>query len=620
MMTDSRDGRTYKTVKIGTQEWMAQNLNVDIFDSQQLGPGPWCKDASNDCAKYGRFYDYETAQNACPNGWHLPSAAEWQVLADAVGGLDVAGNMLKSATGWNGEDAYGFNALPAGVSAPRNYGQTINVSDEGKVADFWSADYRVVGMSTSYPNVALMDASYLAEGRSVRCLKGPKTETSCSSYALPITIVNVNAGSEYDAENKILKDLRDGKTYKTVAIGPRIWMAENLNVDYVVDNHLYGNNCNTDDCKTYGRYYTWAAAMDSASVFGTNGSGCGMGVICSPTYPVRGICPEHWHLPDMEEWEKLYSVIGSSPYAMQATGFEKWPKATNASDFSARSAGLYSGGFSNEGQRAYFWGATAIVEDVYFNNRYYSGKHVAHLWVLDANSAGGGSIYSKEMGAPVRCVYDEVGGEVSKYDASTNTLKDYRDGNVYKTVTIGSQIWMAENLNFKYEVNMSSYGSLCNTDKSTITYTEGCEKYGRYYYWAAAMDSAGIYSDNGKGCGRGPVCSPKYPVRGICPNGWHLPDSTEWETLYLSVGNLYALQETGYEQWDEATNASGFSVIPSGLYSGSFGFVEVGAATCFWSSFEEVSRRDAYVWALKKDKAYFERGRYGVCSIRCLKD
>ena len=366
-------------------------------------PGPWCKDASNDCAKYGRFYDYETVQNACPNGWHLPSAAEWQVLADAVGGLDVAGNMLKSATGWNGEDAYGFNALPAGVSAPRNYGQTINVSDEGKVADFWSADYRVVGMSTSYPNVALMDASYLAEGRSVRCLKGPKTETSSSSYALPITIVNVNAGSEYDAENKILKDLRDGKTYKTVAIGPRIWMAENLN--------------------------------------------------------------------------------------------------------------------------------------------------------------------------------------------------------------------------FKYEVNMPSYGSLCNTDKSTITYTEGCEKYGRYYYyWAAAMDSAGIYSDNGKGCGRGPVCSPKYPVRGICPNGWHLPDSTEWETLYLSVGNLYALQETGYEQWDEATNASGFSVIPSGLYSGGSGFFDVGVATSFWSSFEYAGRREAYVWALKKDKAYFERGRYGVCSIRCLKD
>ena len=107
------------------------------------------------------------------------------------------------------------------------------------------------------------------------------------------------------------------------------------------------------------------------------------------------------------------------------------------------------------------------------------------------------------------------------------TMKDSRDGKTYKTVTIGSQTWMAENLNYEYKVEGESYGNYCNTDD--------CKIYGRFYTWAAAMDSAGVYSLNGKECGKGKTCSPNYPVQGICPKGWHLPDTTEWKTLYKAI-------------------------------------------------------------------------------------
>jgi len=115
--TDTRDGQTYKTVKIGKQTWMAQNLNYQTED------GSWCNENSADrCKKYGRLYDGWTAKKACPAGWKLPSNQDWENLLTAVGGKATAGKKLKSKRDWNenngmtgnGTDDFGFSALPAG--------------------------------------------------------------------------------------------------------------------------------------------------------------------------------------------------------------------------------------------------------------------------------------------------------------------------------------------------------------------------------------------------------------------------------------------------------------------------------------------------------------------------
>jgi len=166
--TDPRDGKKYRTVRIGNLTWMAQNLNY------AMPGGSFCYDDDlSNCAKYGRLYDWRTAMTACPAGWRLPGNMEWNDLTKSTGGQrkeiddDVAywssvGKQLKSKTGWcdfscdkkvkdninefgedcvlgkmssgNGTDNFGFSALPGGL---RNTDGNFNYA--GCYGGWWSA-------------------------------------------------------------------------------------------------------------------------------------------------------------------------------------------------------------------------------------------------------------------------------------------------------------------------------------------------------------------------------------------------------------------------------------------------------------------------------------------------
>ena len=174
---DSRDGKTYKTVKIGDQIWMAENLNFETEDS-------YCyNDSAEYCTKYGRLYTFESALDACPAGWHLPSKRDFAVLFWTVGGKDIADKNLKSASGWekdrNGSDVFGFSLLPAGRrKEPSYYNGEFSYADEFETAFIWTSDAEgdrgayvcyIMIMSTLFPPTDLCE--YKKEAYSVRCLK-----------------------------------------------------------------------------------------------------------------------------------------------------------------------------------------------------------------------------------------------------------------------------------------------------------------------------------------------------------------------------------------------------------------------------------------------------------------
>ena len=201
------------------------------------------------------------------------------------------------------------------------------------------------------------------------------------------------------------------------------------------------------------------------------------------------------------------------------------------------------------------------------------------------------------------------GEDGKSVEGAENFFMDARDKQIYRKVTIGTQTWMAENLNYETD------SSRCYNDSA-----EYCAKYGRYYTWADAMDSAAVFSDNAKGCGSGKTCTIKTPARGICPEGWHVPDSTEWKTLYNAMDKSpYAMQAKGFEEWPDATDAYGFSAFPAGYYS--YGFYDVGSRAYFWIA-SEYDSDYINIWPLWNnaviDYYYYGKG-YGF-SVRCIKD
>ena len=231
-----------------------------------------------------------------------------------------------------------------------------------------------------------------------------------TTYVNPDTIEVWSCATtgEYELQYLLMEDTRDGKIYKTVTIGEQRWMAENLNYP---DSLTYRGSCYKDSCAKYGRYYNWATAMDSAGVFSTNSLGCGNGVYyCPSVYPVRGICPSGWHLPDTEEWETLYSAMGSSPYAMQAKGFEEWPNAQDAFGFSAVPAGCPRKGYGSIediGSCAEFWTAVSATPISYGTTAYYAYSwwlHKDNAGLRDASSFNSSAFRSNIMS--VRCLQD----------------------------------------------------------------------------------------------------------------------------------------------------------------------------------------------------------------------
>jgi uncharacterized protein (TIGR02145 family) len=507
--TVTYEGQIYNTVLLGTQCWMAENLNVGTKINstccwqQQTDNGiieKYCynNDDAN-CAIYGGLYEwteamqYVTAQGAqgiCPDGWHVPTDGEWTILTNYLGGESVAGGKMKEPgfahwyspnTGATNES--GFTCLPAGV----RYDYDGSFYYLGVQGFFWSSSQDGISYAWSrsldyYYAYVYRSYDYKEYGFSVRCLKD-----DCSPQP-----------SQSDAG------------------------LDQLNLPGTTTN-LAGNT------PSYGTGL-WSII---------NGTG---GTITDPTNPTSS-----------------FSGLPDNSYTLS--------------------------------------------------------------WTISNNCGSN---------------YDDV---VISFSSSGFTcgqqLVDVRDGQSYNTVQIGTQCWMAENLNVGTKIGSYLGGSL-QTDNGIIekycydNEEDSCDIYGGLYEWPEAMQ---YITTEG--------------AQGICPTGWHIPTDNEWKILEGTVDSQYPvgdpewnlagwrgfdaggnLKETGYTHWiwpnTGATNSSGFTGLPGGYRNDSGGdFINLGWDGAFWSSsqYDAYNAMDRY---LRSDHAGVNRssdyyGGPGV-SIRCLKD
>lgn len=256
---------------------------------------------------------------------------------------------------------------------------------------------------------------------------------------------------------------------------------------------------------------------------------------------------------------------------------------------------------------------------------------VADMYELEdykcEDSVSGAVVYVKDKRKKYECdgdhwfeSYNQSKSSSSKKKLSSSsivsspvegTLTDTRDGQTYKTVRIGDQVWMAENLNYETD------SSFCYND--SVKY---CEKYGRLYRWAAAVGKSESE------CGSGYTCSlPSGNIQGVCPNGWHLPSKSEWETLFNAVGGLSTAGKelkftSGWNRRGYGTDAFGFSALPAGYRSYGGGFYGEGNYAYFWCSTENESHYayDIYLYYKIDSARLDDYYKYLGFSVRCIRD
>jgi uncharacterized protein (TIGR02145 family) len=192
-VTDDRDGQVYRTIQIGTQCWMSQNLNIGVRingSGNQTNNSiieKYCQgNDENNCNTYGGLYQWDEAmqyssslgmKGICLSSWHLPMDEEWALLTTYLGGLNVAGGKMKEIgfTHWaspntGATNSSGFTALPGGYR-----GLTGNFGQFTKYALFWSSSlfdsYNAWDRALSFDNESVSPDYGNTYGFSIRCVK-----------------------------------------------------------------------------------------------------------------------------------------------------------------------------------------------------------------------------------------------------------------------------------------------------------------------------------------------------------------------------------------------------------------------------------------------------------------
>ena len=489
----------------------------------------------------------------------------------------------------------GYNSLWADVtgckykfSSEDNYASLVTRDRE------WSFDECLCKQESgvAYYRVPKEASSSSLSSSSAKSSSGKSSSSSGKSSSSSGTSKSSSSSAPARSSSSLVYNTK----LEAVDIGGLLWATKNLDVE------VNGSMCykgSADNCKKYGKIYTWAMAMGLDTAYDRKHFG-------SIKQPYRGICPEGWYLPSHEEWTYLSKYV------------EQYPEYKAYFTNQIGGAYDYQGFYRSEDVETLFWSSSEYKDYDSFawlwayrkdlsiatdNAHKYTGAYVRCLkegskatWSSSVAKSSSSSVSSSSAKSSSSSVPVSSSSEISSSsEESSSSNSVYRPD--VDEVLIGTQVWSTRNLNVPVE------GSLCYADKP-----ENCEKYGRIYTWAMAMGVDVKYDREELG----PI---ELPYRGVCPEGWHLPSYEEWQSM-----NSYVAENPDYKAY--FTNQIGGAYDYNGHYRSE------GEETLFWTSTEyDVSGSGfpyeyAWLWANRKnlsvatDNAHKYTGAY----VRCIKN
>jgi uncharacterized protein (TIGR02145 family) len=614
------DNNNYQVVKIGTQEWTAENLKTTKLNDSTLliesikgvewrEPNSWYSHRNDTTYAwigpkdpYGALYNGVAVSTSklCPTGWHVPTDAEWTTLTTYLGGESVAGGKLKetSLTHWDyintgATNETGFTALPGGycdgglASGPGR--------DFGFEGYYWSTIENLAARSQflggqcqhlqGYFSYVEVYPLLLYNGASVRCLKG---EVAQGLPVLSTTTANLITTTTATSGGNVIND---GRT--TVTVRGVCWSTTPNPTVALSTKTLNGPGTGTFTSSITGltlntTYYIRAYATNSLGT--AYGNEISFTTITVPTLTTTAVSSI---TQTTATSGGNVTSDGRTTVTVRGVCWSTTPNPTIADSKTLNGAGV--------GTITSF---TSSITGLTPNTTYYVRAYAT-------NSVG-----------------TTYGNEISFTTYKTDAITD-KDGNYYNIVTIGTQVWMAENLKTtRYRngdlIGTTTPATLDISGESTPKYqwayggnASNVSTYGRLYTWYAVTDS-----------------------RNVCPTSWHVPTNTEWTTLtnyltnngygYQGSGNDIAKSMAATSGWiissiagnignDQASNnSSGFTALAGGIRNPTGPFALVGNMGLWWGSVPS-NYWEFLSFEFSTVGNSYDSRPYGL-SVRCVRD
>ncbi|MFC1725510.1 FISUMP domain-containing protein [candidate division KSB1 bacterium] len=642
------DGNVYNTVKICDQWWMAENLKVtsyrngdaipnvtDNTEWSSLSSGAYCTYDNNlsNADTYGHLYNWYSvndSRNIAPEGWHVPTDEEWQELVDYLGGSSVAGGKLKEAgtSHWDSPNAgatdeSGFTGLPGGHRNDANG----NYYSMGRDASFWSSsEYSSSGAWMRYLSDYIADLYHTYYGKSyglsVRCVKGEVETLVINTSSLP----NGIEGTSYSETLEV-----SGGT------GTYTWWS--LDSGTLPPGLILSTTGTISGTPTQFGTFTFIVKVTSDPQSVTQE----LSITIEPKAPtittsagIGGTISPSGTVTVNSGSSQTFTITPNSGYSIASVSVD-----------GVSQGAISSYTFSNV-TADHTISATFAINTYTITSSAGTGGTISPSGTVTVNSGSSQTftITPNSGFSIVSVTVDGVSkGAISSYtfnsvtahhtisatfliNPETGTVTDI-DGNVYQTVKIGNQWWMAENLKVtRYrngyaipnvtdnsEWESLSTGAYCIQDHNV----SNADIYGHLYNGYAVDDS-----------------------RNIAPEGWHVPTDEEWKEMEMYLGMSQAeadgngwrgtneggkLKEVGTTHWyspnEGATNETGFTALPGGRCSTMGWFYAKTIIAYFWSSSEYNSTSAWYRYLSNSNSGvwrYYNGDKHSGYSVRCVKD